>query len=64
MVGLLVQEMSHRLSPAVLCGFGLLGVLNCVVCPFPFCQPVSTAPATALVFPHTSAALWADQIDD
>jgi hypothetical protein len=32
--------------------------------PFPFHKPVSAASSFTLVFPHPSAALWANQVND
>lgn len=32
--------------------------------PFPLREPIPSASAFTLVFPHSSAALWADQVDD
>ena len=34
------------------------------ICPFPFWKPVSAAFSFTLVFRHSSAALWTDQVEN
>ena len=37
---------------------------RCVICPFPFREPVPAASSFTLEFRHSSATLWADQVND
>jgi len=42
----------------------VLGASRYMICPLPFCKPVSAASPFTLELRHSSAALRADQVDD
>ena len=52
---------AHRLASVSSPGFGAPCGL---ICPFPFCKPVSAASPFTLEFRHSSTALWANQVND
>jgi hypothetical protein len=56
--------MARRLAAVYVCSAAAGRLGFCVVCPFPFREPVPAAPAATLILHHMSAASGADPIDD